>query len=123
MPSNSSRMRQRITLQRRTLGPDEYGDMGEPVWADEVVLAGSFEPLVGREFWSNSSIPQKDAQADARIRIWLRKGINPAEHRVVYGGIIYDIIAPPIYDRERRQTQLMVKARATGQPDGSTVNV
>lgn len=114
-------MRQSIMLQVRSLGPDEHGDMGRETWTDETVLAGSFEPLVGREYFSNAGLPQKDAQADARIRLRLRKGIDPAKHRVVHGEIVYDIISV-IYDREKRQTQLMVRARATGQENGSTVN-
>lgn len=122
MPSNSSIMRQRIILQKKTLAPGRFNEQLE-TWTDEPPLAAAFEPLVGREYWSNSNIPQKDAQADARIRIRLRKDINPAEYRVMYAGITYDIIAPPIYDRERNQTQIMVRARAVDQSNGSTVNV
>ena len=119
---NASIMRQRIVLQKRTM---TLGAFNEPLetWTEEDVMPGSFEPLTGREFWSNSGLPQKDAQADARIRVRLRKGIDPAEHKIVYAGIVYDIVAPPTYDRERRQTHLMVKAMAKQQPNGSKVNV
>ena len=43
------------------------------------------------------------------------------QHGFVHGGVVYDLVAV-IQDRERRQTQLMVKAKAVQQPDGSTVN-
>jgi hypothetical protein len=58
---------------------------------------------------------------DTRIRIRYRTGLNPAEHRIVHGGIVYDLVSV-IQDRPRRQTQLMVKATAVQQPDGSKVN-
>ena len=120
----SSIMRQKITLQERTLTANDYGEMVES-WADEAVLCGSFEPLKGQEYFSASQdrqrLPMTVAQVDARIRIRERAGINPADNRVCHGEVVYDIVAV-IQDRERRQTQLMVRASALQQPDGSTVN-
>ena len=120
----SSIMRQRITLQARTLTRNEYGEE-VPSWADVVVMCGSFEPLRGSEYFAagaeKEKLPQEVARIDARIRIRERQGINPAENRVIHGGIVYDIVSV-IQDRERRQTQLMVAARSVEQPDGSRIN-
>ena len=122
--SASSIMRQKITLQERTLVENDYGEMTEK-WDDAVVLCGSFEPLKGQEYFSASQdkqrLPMTVAQIDARIRIRERRGVNPADNRVCHGGVVYDIVSV-IQDRERRQTQLMVRASALQQTDGSTVN-
>ena len=118
--SSSSTMRQRITLQERVSTVNDYGEAVES-WQDVTGLCASFEPLVGREFFRANDLPQKQAQIDARIRIRYRKGLNPARHRIIYDGIVHDLIAV-IQDRPRRQTQLMVKATAVQQPDGSTIN-
>lgn len=121
MSSSSSIMRQRLILQYRVLIAGQFNEQME-TWQDEALLCGSYEPLKGREFWHNQSLPQRDAQADARIRIRYRKGINPAWHRILYNNIAHDIIAPPIHDRRHGQTQLLVRAQATAQTDGGTVN-
>ncbi len=120
--NSSSTMRQRIILQKRKLTENGYGEQVES-WEDVIPLNASVEPLVGRELFSgsNGALPQVQAEVDTRIRIRSRKGLNPAEHRVVHGDVIYDLVAV-IQDRERRQTQLMVKAKAVQQSDGSTVN-
>lgn len=120
--SSSTIMRQRIILQQRVVSKIGPGRREES-WEDVTPINASVEPLVGREFFRGGSgaLPQVQAEVDTRIRIRYRKGLNPAEHRVVHGGVVYDLVAV-IQDRERRQTQLMVKAKAVRQPDGSTVN-
>lgn len=123
MSVNSSIMRGRLILERRVMGESEMGFGGpEESWEKAAELRCAFEPLVGREFFRANDLAQKQAQIDARIRIRARKGINPADHRIIYGGVVHDIVAV-IHDRERGQTQLMVKATAVHQPDGSSVNV
>lgn len=118
--SSSSTMRQRVILQERVLTENPYGEDVES-WRDVTGLNASFEPLVGREFFRANDLPQKQAQIDARIRIRYRKGLDPAKHRIIYDDIVHDLVAV-IQDRPRRQTQLMVKATAVQQPDGSKVN-
>jgi len=118
--SSSTTMKHRIILQQRAMVENDYGGPDED-WQDVTPLNASVEPLVGREFFRGGDLPQKIAEVDTRIRIRYRKGLNPAEHRIVYGGVVYDLVAI-IQDRARRQTQLMVKASAVQQPDGSTVN-
>ena len=118
--SSSSTMRQRVILQERVLTENPYGE-GVDSWRDVTGMNASFEPLVGREFFRASDLPQKLAQIDARIRIRYRRGLDPAKHRIIYDGIVHDLVAV-IQDRPRRQTQLMVKATAVQQPDGSKVN-
>ena len=121
MPNSSSTMRGKIMLQKRVLTPDAYGE-SVVSWEDVTELCCSMEPLVGREFFKSGDLPQRIAEIDSRIRIRYRKGLNPAENRIVYDGIKYDLVAV-IADRPRRQTQLMVKASAVQQDDGSTINV
>jgi SPP1 family predicted phage head-tail adaptor len=114
-------MRQRIVLQKRFFV--ESGG-AEPLeeWQDVAELNGSVEPLKGREFFrGGNDLPQKIAEVDTRIRIRYCQGLNPAEHRIIHGGIVYDLQAV-IHDRRNHQTQLMVKATAVQQPDGSKVN-
>lgn len=120
--NSSSTMRQRIMLQQRVVSKIGPGRREES-WEDVTPINASVEPLVGREFFRGGSgaLPQVQAEVDTRIRIRYRKGLNPAEHRIVHGGVVYDLVAV-IQDRERRQTQLMVKAKAVRQPDGSTIN-
>lgn len=120
--SSSTTMRQRIILQKRTMTENAYAEQVES-WEDVTPLNASVEPLVGSEFFRGSSgaLPQMQAEVDTRIRIRYRTGLNPAENRIMHGGIVYDLVAV-IQDRARRQTQLMVKAKAVQQPDGSTVN-
>jgi SPP1 family predicted phage head-tail adaptor len=120
--SSSSIMKQRVILQKRVLVNDAFNAPFES-WEFVAGLRASVEPLVGREFFASGTgaLPQKQAQIDMRIRIRYRKGLNPAEHRIVYGGVVYDLVAV-IQDRERRQTQLMVTASSVQQPDGGKVN-
>jgi SPP1 family predicted phage head-tail adaptor len=114
-------MRQRIILQERVQVESDYGELVD-TWQDVGGLNGSVEPLKGQEFFKGNDLPQKVAQVDTRIRIRYRKGLDPATHRIIHGGIVHDLIAV-IHDRRRGQTQLMVKAVAVQQPDGGTVNV
>ena len=118
--SSSSMMKNRIILQKRTMNANVYGELIE-TWEEVTALRASVEPLVGQEFFGSGDLPQKIAEVDTRIRIRYRKGLNPAEHRIVYGGVVYDLAAV-IHDRGRGQTQLMVKATAVQQLDGSTIN-
>lgn len=120
----SSLMRNKAILQRRVvIGEDDYcGPVFD--WEDVTELRCSVEPLKGQEFFggvSAGNLPQRVAEVDSRIRIRYRRDLNPAEHRIVYGGVAYDLVAV-IHDRKRGQTQLMVKASAIQQADGSTVN-
>jgi SPP1 family predicted phage head-tail adaptor len=115
-------MRQRIILQERVIAPAP--PYGEPVesWQDVTPLNASVEPLKGQEFFKGSDVPQKVAEVDTRMRIRYRKGMDPAKHRIVYDGIVHDLVAV-IHDRRHNQTQLMVKAIAVQQADGGKVNV
>ena len=110
--SPSSIMKQRILLQERALTENAYGEKVES-WNDLTFLNASFEPLKGQEFFKRNDLPQKIAQVDTRIRIRYRKGLNPAEHRIIYGGAVHDIVAV-IHDRRNGQTQLMVKSADGG---------
>ena len=114
-------MRGLVTLQERVLTENPYGEAVES-WQDVTDMCCSMEPLKGQEFFKGSDLPQKVAEIDSRIRIRYRRGLDPANHRIVYDGVVYDLVAV-IPDRNRRQTQLMVKATAVQQPDGGAINV
>ena len=120
----SSLLRHKVTLQRRIfVGEDDYG-RPIPQWKDVTELRCSMEPLKGREFFGGmnaGNLPQRIAEIESRIRIRYRRGLDPAEHRIVYGGVIYDLVAV-IPDRKRGQTQLMVRASAVQQPEGGSIN-
>ena len=118
---NSSIMREMLVLQVRKLTPNEFNELEES-WDTLAVVNGSYEPLRGQELWSSQNVPQRNAQVEVRIRIRMRRGLSPAENRVVYGGVVHDVLAV-IHDRKHGQTQLMVRAVATEQPNGGTVNV
>ena len=118
--SSSTILKNKITLQQRAMIENDFAERVES-WQDVTALRCSVEPLKGQEFFRAGDLPQKVAQVDTRIRIRYRKGLNPAEHRIIFGGVVYDLVAV-IPDRGRGQTQLMVKATAVQQPDGSTVN-
>lgn len=128
MPNSaSSIMKNKVMLQRRILAVNDYGETVEQ-WEDVTPLNASFEPLRGQEFFKSQAFfgsfghfPQKQANVDARIRIRYRKGLNPAENRIVYGGGNYNILSI-IHNRKIRETQLMVAAKAVLQNDFSTVN-
>ena len=124
MARTSSLLKHKAVLQRRIfVGEDEYC-MPIPDWEDVTVLRCSFEHLKGREFFAgmgNNGVPQRIAEVEARVRIRERKGLDPANHRLVFGGVNYNIVAI-IPDYNRRQTQLMVKAIASDQDDGASVN-
>lgn len=118
--TNSSIMRQKITLQQRVMTENAFGEMVES-WGTVMFLNASVEPLTGREFFRANDLPQKVAEVDTRIRIRRRKGLDPAIHRLVHGDVIYDLVAA-ITPQDREQTHLMVKSRSVQQPDGSKVN-
>lgn len=113
-------MRNRVTLQERVLTENAYGEQ-EETWNDVLTLCASFEPLKGQEFFKSGDLPQTVAEVDARVRIRYRKGLDPARHRIVFDGVVHDLVAV-IADRGRGQTQLMVKAVSVQQSDGSRVN-
>lgn len=117
---NSSILREKLILQNRVLTSNGYGEEVE-TWEDGPTLRCKYEPLRGAEYFRSAGLPERSAQIDGRIVIRFRRGLNPANHRVVYGGIVHDIKAVlPI--RNRNQIHLMVVAKSTAQADGGTVN-
>lgn len=120
-PSNSSIMRQRITIQERALHRDTHGQ-AIPSWEEYLLLYAAVEPLRGDETMRSASgaLPQVVASADTRVRIRYRKGLDTSRHRVVFDGIVYDLLAV-IHDRDRGQSHLMLRASAPLQ-EGGPVN-
>jgi SPP1 family predicted phage head-tail adaptor len=112
--------RHRITIQRVERTENAYGEAVD-AWVDDAVLWASVEPLRGDEFFKGH-LPQAQATVDTRMRIRHRNGLNPATNRIIYQGVVYGLIAV-LADNQRKEMQLMVKAAAVQQPDGSTVNV
>ena len=117
----AGRMRHRVTIQKRTLVPDgPYGETKE-VWEDDVTIWASLEPLKGTEYFNAQDVAQRVAAVEARMCIRPRAGLNPAENRVVHKGLTYDIVSI-LGDNWDKDMQLMVKAAALAQTDGSTIN-
>lgn len=117
----TGRLRHRITIQRLDWsGVNSYGEK-VPVWVAEATIWASVAPLKGNEFFSQSNLPQSEAQVEARIRIRSRKGLDPALIRVKHESTIYDVLAI-IQDIKNYETQLMVRARALDQGPDEAVN-
>lgn len=98
----AGRLRQRVTIQQKSVARDGYG--AETVtWTTLATVWASVEPLRGREF---SEMRQTQAAIDTRIRLRFREDIEP-QMRASWDGHTYDIeaIIQPAYDR--RETQLM----------------
>lgn len=102
---NPGALRHRVTIQKPREGQSRAG---QPVqeWDEVATVWAAVEPLRGREYWAAAQV---QAEATTRVRIRYRKGIRP-DMRVVYGGRIFQIVAPPIDPEERhREIHLMCK--------------
>lgn len=117
----AGRMRHRVTIQKRTLVPDgPYGETKE-VWEDNATVWASLEPLKGSEYFNAQDVAQRVAAVESRMYIRHRPGLNPADNRIVHKGVTYDIVGI-LGDNWGKDMQLMVKAAAISQADGSTTN-
>ncbi len=102
-------LRQRITLQQKTVTRDSYG--AEVIsWTDVATVYAFVQPLQGREFFESQRI---NAEITAKITIRFRAGIRPFD-RIKYGDRLFDIQSVINPDERRRELQLMVKEVIVG---------
>ena len=95
-------MRQRITIQSKTVERDTFGD--EVItWVEFDVVWAAVEPLTGREFLDAKMVT---AEVTTRIRIRHQDGISP-EMQVVFGSKTYDILAVIHVQEREREDHLM----------------
>ncbi len=98
---------QRITLEQRVQGQDEFG---QPVdtWAPFLTAWAAVEPLAGREFIAAMAAV---SEVTARVRLRYRPGVTSAM-RVNHGGTLYGITHVADVRSARRELQLMCKMLA-----------
>jgi SPP1 family predicted phage head-tail adaptor len=98
-------LRHRITIQKSTTAPDDYGQPIE-TWDDFATVWAERNDLTGREQWSAQQI---QAEITTRFRIRYLSGISPLM-RVVHGAETFEIVAPPQDpDGRRRDLHLLCK--------------
>jgi SPP1 family predicted phage head-tail adaptor len=102
----SGRLDRRLTLQRRTLIENDYGEAVETwttlatVWAEKI-------PVRGSERYASM---QTVAEVEERFKIRYRKGLTPLD-RVVCEGITYDVLG--VLEIGRREGwEILAKGRA-----------
>ena len=107
MAIEAGRLRERITLQRKSVTRDAVG--GEVVtWVEEAVLWAEVAPIRGREY-----LALRAAQSDVvmRFRLRYRAGVNPAM-RVVWNGGEYDIVEAIDVGARRTELELLCRGAA-----------
>lgn len=85
-----------------TSGRNEYGEVTSS-WVDFLTTRASFEPLIGREFFSREQV---NSQVEAGFRIRYRTGIKSG-FRVLYRNDVYEILYEPI-DVGGRHRELLI---------------
>lgn len=112
--------RHKITLLKRKLTKNSMGEAVE-TWEEVGVLRGAVKFLRGHETWRGPNVSERQAQTEAQVNIRHRRGLNPADFRVVYGPTTFDLQAV-IEDEGHHTLQLMLKAHEAQQEPGGQVN-
>lgn len=87
---NPAKLDRRITFQNKTSDTDDEGIVSES-WTNYVTVWAAREPLKGREFFAAAAA---NAENTVRYKIRYRSDVH-SSMRLVDGGRIYSIIAPP----------------------------
>lgn len=103
----SGRLDKRITIQRKTLTDNDYGEPVE-TWADLITLWAIYLPARGTERFAAA---QQIAEIDTVFRIRYRQGITVMD-RIVYNERTYDIKAVVDMCGRKDGIELYAKARA-----------
>lgn len=83
----AGRLRERITIEERTVSRDAMG--GEtPTWATVATVWAEAQPIAGREY---VALRQGQSDITIRFRMRYRTGVNTGQ-RVRWDGRVYDII-------------------------------
>ena len=102
----AGRLRQRITLQAKSVTRDAMG--GEVItWADQVTIWASAEPLRGREFFAAQ---QEQAEISIRFVIRYRSDVTTA-WRVMWETRAYDIVEIIDIDGRHKEQQIMARTQ------------
>ena len=102
----SGRLDRRITLQRKTVVANSYGEPIE-TWVDLATVWAEYLPTGGVERYAAT---QMVAEADTRWRIRYRADLTPID-RLSYAGRIYDVTGVVEIGR-REGLEIYSKARA-----------
>ena len=102
-------LRQRITIQQKTITRDTYGAAVE-TWAALATVWAAVEPMSGREYFQSQQI---NAEVTTRIRIRHRSDVD-STMRVVFGASTYDIQAVIEPETNKRELQLMCREVVSG---------
>ena len=103
----SGRLDKRITIQRKTTTPNDYGELIE-TWVDLATVWAIYLPARGSERFAAQ---QQIAEIDTVFRIRYRQGVT-AMDRIVYNGRTYDIKAVVDMCGRKDGIELYAKARA-----------
>ena len=103
----SGRLDKRITIQRKTTTPNDYGELIE-TWVDLVTVWAIYLPARGSERFAAQ---QQIAEIDTVFRIRYRQGVT-AMDRIVYNGRTYDIKAVVDMCGRKDGIELYAKTRA-----------
>lgn len=101
---------QRLTLQAPAPGTVDARGHGPDSFVDVDTVWGGAEPIRGSEFFAAG---QQQAQVDVRFRIRHRSDVL-ASWRVVWRGVPYALIAPPIDTHGARVQLELMAARVAG---------
>ena len=99
-------LRRRITIQKKSLKTDDYGDKTEGDWGDVCSVWACIDAIGAREFWEAQAA---HGELTHRVTIRYREGIT-ADMRILYGERKFDLVAPPV-DQEERHRYLILKCR------------
>jgi len=99
----AGKLRHQITLQRKSLTPDEYGGPVE-TWTDVGTVWASVEPLQGRELTNAQTV---NAETTTKITMRYVSGVTAAD-RIVFGGRFYNLQS--VIDPEMKHRELIILA-------------
>lgn len=98
----SGRLRHRVTIQRREITRNAFGE-GVDGWGNFAVVWASVEPLQGREFFDAQHVT---AEVTLRVRMRYRTDITP-EMRLTHRGKILVIQAVLNPEERNRELELL----------------
>lgn len=95
MSLEAGKLRHRVRFEAQTTDVDSDG-ISTTEWETVATVWAAIEPLSGNSFLAAQAT---QAKATARIVIRYRAGLD-ASMRAVHGSTVYDIVAPPLADKE-----------------------
>ena len=100
---NPGQLDQRVTIERKSGGRDEWGQPLPDTWTPLVTVWAAVEPLIGREYMAAAAM---QSDVSTRIRMRYRPGITPAD-RVMHEGRAYGIESVIDIRSSKRELVLM----------------